>query len=110
MKLLLDANLPPQIVGRLRDIYPDAKHVRSLSMSNASDTEIWNYAQREGYVIVSKDSDFYHRSTLLGFPPKIIWLQLGNCSVARFESVLRDNYSRIADFATDMTASFLILV
>jgi predicted nuclease of predicted toxin-antitoxin system len=59
MKLLLDANLPPQSAKRLQDLYPDSLHLRSPTMSSASDTEIWAFAQREGFVIMSKDSDFY---------------------------------------------------
>ena len=108
--MLLDANLPPQIAKRLYDYYPDSMHVRSLSMKNASDTDIWNYAKREGFVVVSKDSDFYNRSILLGFPPKVIWLKLGNCTVTRLEQVLRENYDRIQLFATDTKESCMIIV
>ncbi len=110
MKLLLDANLPPQSAKRLHDLYPNSTHVRNLTMSNAGDSEIWFHAKREGFVIVSKDSDFYNRSILQGFPPKVIWLKLGNCSVAHLEQVLRDNYARIEAFETDTHAAFLILV
>ncbi|MBD1208901.1 MAG: DUF5615 family PIN-like protein [Ignavibacteria bacterium] len=110
MKLLLDANLPPQSAKRLQDLYPNSLHLRNLTMSSASDTEIWAFAKREGFVIVSKDSDFYNRSILLGYPPKVIWLKLGNCSVAGLERVLRDNVERIETFESDTTSAFLILM
>ena len=109
MKLLLDANLPPQSAKRLQDLYPASEHVRSVSLRNADDTAIWNYAKREGFTIVSKDSDFYDRSILLGFPPKVVWLKLGNCSTARLESVLLENHRRIEQFQTDTSAAFLII-
>ena len=38
---------------------------------------------REGYTIVTKDADFRQRSFLLGPPPKVIWIGLGNCSTQR---------------------------
>ncbi|MCU0424354.1 MAG: DUF5615 family PIN-like protein [Candidatus Kapabacteria bacterium] len=110
MKLLLDANLPPQLAQRLRDLYPKSQHVRSVSLRNADDTAIWNYAKREGFTIVSKDSDFYHRSILLGFPPKVIWLKLGNCSTHLIEQTLRANVTLVLNFEADTTASYLILV
>jgi predicted nuclease of predicted toxin-antitoxin system len=110
MKLLLDANLPPQSAKRLQDVYPESQHVRSVSLRNADDTAIWNYAKREGFTIVSKDSDFYDRSILLGFPPKVIWLKLGNCTAARLEDVLRESYRQIQSFQADTDTSFLMIV
>jgi predicted nuclease of predicted toxin-antitoxin system len=110
MKLLLDANLPPQSAKRLQDLYPESQHVRGVSLRSADDTAIWNYAKREGFTIVSKDSDFYDRSILLGFPPKVIWLKLGNCSATRLETVLRENYLQIQHFETDTNGSCLIIL
>ena len=34
--------------------------------------------RRSGLVIVSKDTDFRERSYVEGFPPKVIWLDVGN--------------------------------
>jgi predicted nuclease of predicted toxin-antitoxin system len=109
MKLLLDANLPPQSAKHLQDLYPESQSVRSVSLRNADDTAIWNFAKREGFIIVSKDSDFYDQSILLGFPPKVIWLKLGNCTTTRLEQILRENVVQIKTFETDMNASVLIL-
>ena len=38
---------------------------------------------------VSKDEDFNTLSVIRGSPPKVIWLQLGNCTTSQVESVLR---------------------
>jgi predicted nuclease of predicted toxin-antitoxin system len=97
MKLLFDANLPPQLASRLQDVYAESKHVRSIGLNQFDDKTIWNAARREGYMIVSKDSDFYERSILEGFPPKILWLRVGNCSTARLENLLREQKETITN-------------
>jgi predicted nuclease of predicted toxin-antitoxin system len=110
MKLLFDANLPPQLASRLQDVYAESKHVRSIGLNQFDDKAIWNAARREGYMIVSKDSDFYERSILEGFPPKILWLRVGNCSTARLENLLREQKETITNFGMDEHNSFLIIV
>src|SRR5207247_6652050 len=44
------------------------------------DRAIWTYARDHGLVIVTKDENFHRLSVLLGPPPKVIWVRLGNCS------------------------------
>lgn len=60
-------------------------------------------------VIVSKDSDFHHRSLLFGFPPKVIWIRRGNCSVQEIETILRDHQAEITEFDEDLQGAFLVL-
>ena len=60
-------------------------------------------------VIVSKDDDLRKLSTLHGAPPKVIWLQVGNCPTSEIETVLRGRYPAIETFFRDEEASFLIV-
>ena len=62
MKLLLDENLSDQIIRRIVDLYPNSEHVKTLGLTNTDDELIWEYAKANGFVIVSKDSDFHQRS------------------------------------------------
>ena len=39
-------------------------------MDKANDTELWNYACDNDYVIVTKDADFSDKSLIHGYPPK----------------------------------------
>src|SRR6266436_2778926 len=98
MKLLFDQNLAPQLTRRLADIYPDSLHVREVGLRDADDSVIWEYAKANGYVIVSKDSDFQQRSLLRGAPPKFIWLRAGNCTVKTTEELLRKHSAVIHTF------------
>jgi predicted nuclease of predicted toxin-antitoxin system len=109
MKLLLDQNLSHKLVEDLKSLYPDSQHVRKLGKENMDDEEIWRYASEGGLAVVSKDSDFYHRSMLLNHPPKVIWLRVGNCSTAQVRNLLRERFNDILAFEKDPTASLLIL-
>jgi predicted nuclease of predicted toxin-antitoxin system len=109
MKLLFDQNLSPRLPRLLADLYPESVHVREVGLRDAQDGDIWNYAKHQGFVIVSKDSDFQHRSLLYGSPPKFIWLRVGNCSFKAIEDLLRKYSIAIHEFEQNMTQSHLML-
>ncbi len=44
---------------------------------------------------MTKDADFGELSTLRGFPPKVIWLRLGNCTTAQIEGLLRLHFESV---------------
>lgn len=70
MKFLFDHNLSYKLVGRLADLVPDSEHVRNVSLHEADDRAVWEYAHANGFAIVSKDEDFHQRSFLYGPPLK----------------------------------------
>jgi predicted nuclease of predicted toxin-antitoxin system len=109
MKLLFDHNLSHRLVLRLRDIFPEAMHVSMFGLERVPDSIIWTYAQSNGYSIVSKDSHFNDFGFLHGFPPKIIWLRMGNCSTVEIESAIRAQEKVIRDFIADPMAGVLEL-
>ena len=109
MKLLFDENLSPKLVRLLDDLFPDSVHVRDVGLKASDDLVVWQYAQDNSLIICSKDSDLHQRSFLLGFPPKVLWVRLGNCSTSDVEKLLRKHFATIALFAEDDYASFLIL-
>ncbi len=109
MKLLFDENLSPGLVHALLDLYPGSRHVTECGLRGASDSAVWQFAEQNGFVIVSKDSDFSRRSSLAGSPPKVIWLRFGNCTTQRIDFVLRNTRERIEAFAFG-NESCLVLV
>jgi len=84
-------------------------HVRELGLNTADDAVIWEYAKNNDFMIVSKDSDFHQRSFVYGYPPKVVWVRLGNCSTSDVERVLRENYLAIEAFHQDDEGTFLSL-
>lgn len=109
MKLLFDENLSHKLVRSLADLFPDSVHVRDVGLKAADDPAVWEYAKDNALLIVSKDSDMRQRSFVFGFPPKIVWVRLGNCSTADVEKLLRANFAAIRAFHQDPYASFLSL-
>jgi predicted nuclease of predicted toxin-antitoxin system len=110
MKLLFDEHLSRRLVTRLADIYPSASHIVLQGLEHADDSVIWRFAATEGYTIVTKDADFNDMATLRGVPPRIIWLQIGNCTTATIEKIMRDNVGMIEQFVNDPQSSVLKLV
>lgn len=109
MKLLLDENLSPRLLRGLVTRYPGSTHVRDAGLASADDGDIWRYAGRHGLTIVSKDSDFHQRSLVSGHPPKVVWLQIGNCSTDAIADVLARHRTDLEAFQADAETSFLIL-
>jgi len=109
VKLLFDENLSYKLVHRLADVFPDSLHVRDVGLSSADDPAVWEYAKENGLVIVSKDIDMHDRSFIFGYPPKVVWLRIGNCSTNDIENLLRGKIDVIRTFYHDDYASFLAL-
>jgi predicted nuclease of predicted toxin-antitoxin system len=109
MRLLFDHNLPPLLVSRLADLFPHSQHVFALGLDRASDIEIRDYARLNGFVIVTKDADFSDLCVLFGFPPKIIWIRRGNCSITALEELLREYSDGIRALETDAMNGVLTL-
>lgn len=109
MKLLLDQNLSPRLVNALVDLYPFSAHLQDAGLDRASDVEVWNYALKNNYTIVSKDSDFNERAMLYGPPPKVIWIRRGNCDTRLIEQILRHAYANVVLLEASVTDGLLEL-
>ena len=109
MRFLFDQNLSPRLRHLLADLYPGSIHVRDVGLQSSDDEALWNYAAQNGLTIVTKDSDFHQRSFLLAHPPKIVWVQRGNCSTTEIETILRVHYDDIVAFEMDEVGSFFAL-
>lgn len=109
MKLLFDENLSPRLVRLLNDLFPNSAHVRDVGLKAADDPVVWKYAQDNNLIICSKDSDMHQRSFMFGYPPKVVWIRLGNCSTADVEKLLRKHFAAIQSFAAEDYAAFLTL-
>ena len=109
MRLLFDENLSPKLPNRLSDLFPNSIHVRDVGMKATIDPIVWDFAKENNLLIVSKDADMHDLSLVLGNPPKVIWLRLGNCSTRQVEDVLRREFDAIKLFYEDGSLSLLAL-
>ena len=109
MKLLLDENLSRKLVVRLAELYPESAHVAEFDLLACPDLEIWGFAQRGDFIIVTTDADFYELATTLGPPPKVVWLRRWRHPTRDAERVLRREAIRITEFAADPDLGILVL-
>ena len=81
MKILLDANISYKLTNILTPIFGECTHVDFIGLDvPVEDIDIWNYALDNGFIIITKDSDFVDLMDLKGFPPKVVLLKTGNNS------------------------------
>lgn len=78
MRFLIDAQLPPAFAPFLEAEGYHSRAVRDVDLRDASDSLIWDYAIREGFVVVTKDEDFPARALNQSTAPQILWLRIGN--------------------------------
>lgn len=78
MRFLVDAQLPPALVGTLSDSGHVAEHVFEIGMTEATDHDIWRYALDHDAVIITKDEDFPTMQALSRESPVVVWIRVGN--------------------------------
>ncbi len=98
-----------RLVQRLADLAPDSTHVALVGLEAADDRIVWQFAADHAYSIVTKDTDFNDLAVVLGTPPKIIWLRLGNCTTQMIEQALRAAWDEIVVFEADPVAGLLLV-
>ncbi len=108
-KLLFDQNISYRIVKQLKDDFPECKHISNVGLNDEEDPEIWNYAKKYHFTIVTFDSDFYEISLIQGYPPKIIWIRSGNLPTRSLANLLIKHQSLIEAFLNDTSNAFLEL-
>lgn len=79
MKFLLDAHLPPSLAGCLQSAGHEVHYTMQLPAGNRiTDTEIRKICFEEGWVVVTKDKDFFYSHVLHGNPEKLLLVRCGN--------------------------------
>ncbi|HEV2148760.1 MAG TPA: DUF5615 family PIN-like protein [Longimicrobiaceae bacterium] len=109
MRLLLDENLSYRLVALLADVFPGSAHLRDVGLVGADDGRVWEHARAHGLAIASKDADFHERCIRHGPPPKLVWIQRGNCSTRDVEAILRRRRADLERFGADPEAAVLVL-
>ena len=101
MKLLFDQNISFRIVNKLIETFPGSKHVSHVGLNDSEDLDIWQFARKEDFVIVTFDSDYFDIGLINGCPPKIIWLRTGNLTTDQIKTLLLSNTDIIKDFISN---------
>ena len=109
MKLLLDENLSPRLVNRLKLLLPGLAHVRDFGLKQADDRDIWAWAKGNDFAIVTTDADFVALAQRFGSPPKLIHIEECDFPLRVIEDLLRRSAVRISEFQKDPDRGLLVL-
>jgi predicted nuclease of predicted toxin-antitoxin system len=90
-KYLIDANLPYYFALWNNEGFIHFKDIDD----SLSDEQIWDFANQNNLIIISKDADFSLKVLIKGSPPKVIHLKFGNLKMSAFHDVISKNWSEI---------------
>ncbi|MBY0436464.1 MAG: DUF5615 family PIN-like protein [Cyclobacteriaceae bacterium] len=98
MKLLFDNNLSVKLPRLIGDSFHGSSHVYDLKIDRLPDKEIFSFAGKNDFTIVTKDKDFYHLLNTFGPPPKIVWVNVGNRRNEEVVKILLNHIGGIREF------------
>jgi predicted nuclease of predicted toxin-antitoxin system len=73
MKILIDQNISFRLISKIEHLFPEITHVKYCNLIDASDSDIFVYAQNNKFkAILTLDEDFDNILLERQVPPKII--------------------------------------
>ncbi|MCB1640467.1 MAG: DUF5615 family PIN-like protein [Xanthomonadales bacterium] len=109
MKLLLDENLSRRLVPALQADYPGTTQVSLVGLERASDAQLCDYAQANGFLICSKDDDFAGLVAARGYRPRLVRIALGNVSNDTILAALVAARARLERAFNDSTVGVVVI-
>ena len=83
-KYLIDANLPYYF-----SVWHGEQYIHQCDLGDSwTDEQIWDYAQENNLIIVTKDSDFSNKLIAVEPPPKVVHLRIGNMKMKEFHDFI----------------------
>nr|WP_315238089.1 DUF5615 family PIN-like protein [uncultured Flavobacterium sp.] len=102
MKLLLDANISWRIIKLIENDFPNSFHSKDIKVNQpAKDIEIWEFARKNNYTILTHDDDFEKLLLLRGIPPKVIILKTFNQNTKQIAELLISKKEIIESFVSN---------
>ncbi|MEM1320048.1 MAG: DUF5615 family PIN-like protein [Bacteroidota bacterium] len=99
MEFIIDAHLPLRLKKWLNDRGHDALHTDDLPKKEfTSDKEIIDFAEKEGRIVISKDSDFYKYNLIKGVPKRILFITTGNIINKELIRLFELNFENILEY------------
>lgn len=91
-------------------MFPESSHVVTLGLGTREDVDLFEFAGRQGYLIVTRDKDFDDLSKHRRAPPKVILLRCGNQTTDYIEAMIRRCTEEIGAFADEPMIDLLVLL
>lgn len=107
MKFLSDVHISYKTVKILQNFGYESIHVNLiLDKWNTKDRDICKYADLNGFIVITKDSDFKDSFLINKTPKKLIKINLGNISNNILNKILSDNITLIKQL--NLSDNFMI--
>jgi predicted nuclease of predicted toxin-antitoxin system len=78
MRFLVDAQLPPALANWIANKGHSASAVRDQGLRNSDDGSITNFAEKNDWIVVTKDEDIVERTLGRKEGTRVVWLRIGN--------------------------------
>ena len=96
-RYLIDANLPYYF-----SLWQDEQYLHVIDLDpNMKDSEIWAYAKKHDYTIVTKDTDFSNMVMLGISSPRVIHIKLGNMKMKQFHGIISDIWEDVIEMSRE---------
>jgi predicted nuclease of predicted toxin-antitoxin system len=92
---LVDNQLPAALARFLTSRGVECQHVLDVGLGGASDAAIWEYANRNDCIVISKDEDFLYMANLPSAKARFIWVRIGNCRTKTLLAVVERLWPKI---------------
>jgi predicted nuclease of predicted toxin-antitoxin system len=103
MKFLVDVNLPKYF-----SYFESSQFIHVVDIDDEmTDSSVWDYALSNNLIILTKDTDFYHRSVASKIKPKVVYFQLGNMTIKTMHDYFERNWLLILNTIRE---NYLIIV
>jgi len=97
MKFLIDAQLPFLLAEWISEKGFEAIHTEDMpNRDETEDDEIRQLSAEGGYIVISKDTDFYDSHILKNSPEKLLLITTGNIKNRQLLDLFRKNFQEIA--------------
>lgn len=96
MKFLCDVHISYKVTNHLQSLGFESVHVNKiLDKWLTTDEMICNYADKNDFIVITKDSDFRNSFYIKRSPKKLFKINLGNISNSQLIKLITENLSSI---------------
>lgn len=98
LEFWIDLNLPPKLANWLIEGFNvNAKSFKELLFTDVPDVEVYKLAAKKSNMIIitTKDIDFSNYQNIVGAPPRILYLNIGNISNKDLKLLIEEKFEEI---------------
>jgi len=110
LEFWIDLNLPAKMAEWLHDDFGvKARSFLNLGFLEVADVQVYKLAAQQvnTIIITTKDIDFLNYQNIVGAPPKILYLNIGNLSNQDLKQIIQQKFPAVLQYFTTTDQSFI---